>query len=67
MKKIEIKVDGMMCEGCENRIRNAVERIEGIEKVEADHNKGVVTITAKDDMNIETVKEKIKDIGFQVI
>ena len=34
MKEINIKVKGMMCEGCENRIKNAVSTINGVESVE---------------------------------
>ena len=31
LKEIEIKVKGMMCEGCENRIKNALSTINGVE------------------------------------
>ena len=31
MEKLEIKVKGMMCEGCENRIKNALFTIDGVE------------------------------------
>lgn len=66
MKEIVLKVEGMMCEGCENRIQNAVNNIEGVEKVVANHNTGIVTITANENANQEAIKEKINDIGFEV-
>ena len=34
--ELMFNVEGMMCGGCENRIKNALMTIEGIEKVEAD-------------------------------
>ena len=37
MKEINLKVEGMMCTGCENRIQNAVKNMNGIKSVKADH------------------------------
>ncbi len=67
MKEITIKVNGMVCGGCENRVKNAVSTIEGVEKVEADHNKGIVTVNIKEDISKEIIEEKIQDIGFEVV
>ena len=67
MKEITIKVNGMVCGGCENRVKNAVSTIEGVEKVEADHNKGIVTVNAKEEVSKSVMEEKIEDIGFEVI
>ena len=67
MKETVIKVNGMMCEGCENRIKNAVGKIEGVEDVVADHNEGTVKVTTKDEVDISKVEETISDIGFEVV
>jgi len=48
MKEIVLKVEGMACEGCENRIQNAVKNMEGIEKVVANHKEGTVIIVEED-------------------
>ena len=45
MKETKLKINGMMCEGCENRVKSAVSLIEGVEKVDADHNTGIVTVS----------------------
>ena len=37
MKETELNVKGMACEGCENRIKNALKNVEGVESVTADH------------------------------
>ena len=42
MKELELDVTGMMCTGCENRIKNALSEIKGIESVEANHETGKV-------------------------
>ena len=57
----------MVCGGCENRVKNAVNSIEGVEEVTADHTSGVVTIKANEDVLEEKVKERIEDIGFEVV
>ena len=47
MKEINLKVEGMMCTGCENRIQNAVKNMNGIKSVKADHTTGIVKIEAE--------------------
>ena len=66
MKETIIKVEGMVCNGCENRVQNALKTIDGIENVVADHNTGTVTVTANNSVDEKTMKEKIEDIGFEV-
>lgn len=66
MKETIIKVEGMVCNGCENRVQNALKTIEGVESVFANHTNGTVTINSKEDVAESVMKEKIEDIGFQV-
>ena len=66
MKEIILNVEGMMCEGCENRIKNAVGSIDGVVDVSAKHNTGVVKVIAKEKVTNDIVKERIEDIGFSV-
>lgn len=66
MKEIIIKVEGMVCNGCENRVQNAVKQIEGVENVVADYKAGTVKITIIESLDENLIKEKIEDIGFEV-
>ena len=66
MKEIKLKINGMMCEGCENRVKSALALIEGVENVYANHNTGMVTVTTKEDLDISKIKEKIIDIGYEI-
>lgn len=66
MKEIILKVEGMSCGGCENRIQNALKNIEGIEDVVANHKEGTVIVKANE-IDIDKVKEKIEDLGFTVL
>lgn len=67
MKETIINVKGMGCNGCENRVKNAIKNINGVENVVADHNTGKVTVTSNDDVLESVIKEKIEDIGFEVV
>lgn len=67
MKEITLKVCGMSCEGCEKRIENILNKIEEIEKVLADHNKGEVKIILKNDFDISVIKDEIESLGFEVV
>lgn len=67
MKEINIKVNGMVCGGCENRVKNAISTIEGVESVTADHNTGKVLVSAKDEVKESEIEEKVEDIGFEVV
>lgn len=66
MKELIIKVEGMVCNGCENRVQNVLKQIEGVEKVVANHNDGIVTIYTNIEIDKKLIKEKIEDIGFKV-
>ena len=66
MKEIILNVEGMMCGGCENRIKNAVGAIDGVVDVSAKHDTGVVKLIAKDNVTENMIKERIEDIGFSV-
>ncbi len=64
---IEIKIKGMVCNGCEKRVENALLNIDGINKVKADHNKNNVIVTSDRKIDLNILEEKIEDIGFEVI
>ena len=66
MKETILNVKGMMCEGCENRVKNALKNIQGIETIDADFKTGKVVITANEEVNPEQFKEIIEDIGYEV-
>lgn len=67
MNKMELKINGMVCGGCEKRVKSALSSINGVENVEADHNTGKVIINSKENLDFEEIKEKITDIGFEII
>ena len=67
IKNYKLKVKGMMCMGCENRVKNALENIDGISNVKANHKDGTVEFDTQDDTLINVIKETINDLGFKVL
>ena len=66
MEELNNKVKGMHCEGCEKRIKNALEDIRVVKEVEADYKKGVVIVKAKSKIDDRTIEDAIEDLGFEV-
>lgn len=66
MKEVVIKVEGMVCVGCENRVKNALQTLDGVNSVEASHENGIVKVNFDDSVDVNKIKEKIEDIGFEV-
>ena len=66
MQEIILRVEGMMCTGCENRIEKALKNQKEVEAVKADHKKGEVQIVVKEEPNLRKIKEKIENLGFRV-
>ena len=67
MKETIINVKGMVCGGCENRIKNALGYIKGIEKVEANYKTGEVKILTSENVERKAMEDVIEDIGFEVV
>ncbi|MCR5251796.1 MAG: heavy metal translocating P-type ATPase [Lachnospiraceae bacterium] len=63
--KMQIKVNGMMCQHCEAHVKKALEAIDGIESAEASHEKNLVTITNTKDVDEELIKKAVVDAGYE--
>ncbi len=66
MKEITLAVDGMMCSGCENRVRNVISKIDGVTDIKVSYEKGIVVLVLEDNINIQSVKDKIINLGYLV-
>ncbi len=66
MGTLIIKVKGMVCNGCENRIQNVLKRVDGVNEVLADYKQELVTIKTSLEIDKNVIYEKIQDLGFEV-
>ncbi len=67
MDTLKIKVKGMVCNGCENRVINALKTIDGVSEVSADYKQELVTVKKDSLVDINTIYEKIEDLDFEVV
>lgn len=65
--KISFRVSGMTCGGCSASIGRALTRLDGIEKAEADHEKGSADVEFNDKaISKEKIVETIENLGYKV-
>ena len=67
--KIEIKISGMSCTGCENRVENVLKNIENVKSVNANYNTGIVEIGINNikNLDIDVIKETLEDLGYDIL
>ena len=67
--KIEIRISGMSCTGCENRVENVLKNNENVESVNANYNTGIVEIGTNNikDLNIDIIKKTLEDLGYDIL
>ena len=67
--KIEIRISGMSCTGCENRVENVLKNVENVESVNANYNTGIVEIGTNNikNLNIDVIKETLEDLGYDIL
>lgn len=67
MEKLEIKVSGMTCGGCERSLQNALTSHQGVASARADHAAGMVAVEFDPALIARSGLEKaIAEAGFQV-
>jgi copper chaperone len=67
MQKIEIRVSGMTCGGCERSVQNALTSRAGVKEAKADRAAGIVAVEFDPAVIQRTALEKaIADAGFGV-
>lgn len=67
METIELNVAGMHCDGCENSLKRALGRIDGVLAVTADHEAGTVVVDAEHAIEREELARAVSDAGYEVV
>lgn len=65
--EVTIKIEGMMCNGCSERVRKALERLPEVEKAVVSHEAGTAVVTAAADTDVSVLKNAVLNQGFDVI
>ena len=67
MKRYELIIEGMHCEGCVNRIKNVLSTVKGISSYNLSLEDKKLEIVVKKDKVIDEVTKKIESLGFKVL
>ncbi len=62
-----LKVEGMMCEHCEARVKKVLEALEGVESAVADHNAGTAVVTLTENVADDILKKAVEDQDYKVL
>ena len=65
--QVKLHVQKMVCEGCENRLINALKEIKGVENVTANYQTEEVVVQLKNKELLEKAIQKIEDLDFLVV
>ncbi|RDI69583.1 heavy-metal-associated domain-containing protein [Halopelagius longus] len=66
MERKTISVTGMSCNGCEQNVKSALQNIEGITRIDADHEGDTVELVAEDDVADDDIEAAIENAGYDV-
>ena len=62
-----MKIEGMMCMHCENRVKKTLEKIEGVESAVVSHEKGTAVVTLNAEVANEVLKNAVEAQDYTVI
>lgn len=66
MERKMISVTGMSCNGCEQNVENALQTVEGVTRVDADHDGNTVELVVEDDVADDDIEVTIENAGYDV-
>ncbi len=63
----ELKIEGMMCEHCEARVKKALESLDGVSSAEVSHKAGTAVVSMNKEISDETLKKCVEDNDYKVL
>ncbi|NMA94733.1 MAG: heavy-metal-associated domain-containing protein [Clostridiales bacterium] len=66
MKRV-LTIEGMTCEHCVNRVKNALENVAGVKSVKVRLKKNTATLKLKKPIDNETLRAVVEDAGYDVV
>lgn len=65
--KLELKVEGMHCEGCEERLAKALDGINGAAVESIDWKSGLVSLILSRELSDETLERVVSHAGYRLV
>jgi copper chaperone len=67
MERKMISVTGMSCNGCEQNVETALRNLDGVSRVDADHEADTVDVVLEDAVSDDDVNSAIEQAGYDVV
>ncbi|MBQ1674606.1 MAG: metal-transporting ATPase, partial [Oscillospiraceae bacterium] len=64
---VTIRIEGMMCEHCENAVKKALEAVPGVACAEASHEQGVAVVTLSGKADREAMRKAVEAEDYEVV
>lgn len=64
--EVEVRVDGLSCPFCAYGLEKKLNKLDGVENIDVDFEKGLVTLRVREDKKIskKDIKTKVEEAGF---
>ena len=66
MERKTLSVTGMSCNGCEQNVENALQSLDGVSRVEADHEADTVSVVVDDAVTDDNLTAAIERAGYDI-
>ena len=60
-------IEGMMCAHCENAVKTALQKLDGVEEATADHQAGIARVTLSKSLSDEVLRKAVEAEDYRVI
>lgn len=67
MERKTISVTGMSCNGYEQNVETALQNLDGVSRVDADHEADTVDVVLEDGVSDDDVNAAIEQAGYDVV
>lgn len=66
MKEIKLRIEGMHCEGCSNRLEKILNNVDGVESAKVSLKEKLADIKYNEkEVELNTILQEIEDAGFK--
>lgn len=66
MEKKNMEIEGMMCEHCQARVKEALEKVDGVDSAEVSHEAGTAVVSLSGAVSDDALTAAVTDAGYEV-
>ncbi|MBQ9632488.1 MAG: cation transporter [Lachnospiraceae bacterium] len=66
MNEKNMTIEGMMCEHCQARVKEALEKIDGVESAQVSHEAGTAVVKLGGEVSDEALTAAVTEAGYEV-